>query len=87
MGDTPASLWFSAFSAEKKRQLAVDQSKAVLRRGSVELDRIVGLVRDHYDTPYAVISIIDKRSQALLAQRGLDIDETPRSTAFCAVTI
>lgn len=56
-------------------------------QGSDELGRIVDLLRDHYGTRYAAISIIDRRSQILLAQRGLDIDETPRSTAFCAVTI
>jgi GAF domain-containing protein len=81
------SSWFDAFSAEKTRQLAVDRSRAVSMRGSTELARIVDVVRDHYHRPYAAISIIDKRSQILLAERGLGIAETARSTAFCAVTI
>lgn len=81
------SSWFDAFSNEKTRQLAVDRSRALTMRGSEELERIVEVVRDYYGTPYAAISIIDKRSQILLAQRGLGIEDTPRSTAFCAVTI
>jgi len=79
--------WFDIFSTEKKRQLAVDQSGALAMRGSEELERIVDVVRDYYRTQYAAISIIDKRVQTLLAQRGLGVTETPRSTAFCAVTI
>lgn len=79
--------WLESFSKEKRRQLAVDQTRAASMRGSEELGRIVDFVREHYGTRYAAISIIDKRSQILLAQRGLDVDETPRSSAFCAVTI
>ena len=79
--------WFQAFSAEKKRQGAVDRSRVVSLRGSSELLRIVDEVRDHYRTPFAAISIIDRRSQLLLAERGLGYAETARSTAFCAVTI
>ncbi len=56
-------------------------------RGSEELERIVDVVRNYYRTQYAAISIIDKRMQTLLAQRGLGVTGTPRSTAFCAVTI
>jgi GAF domain-containing protein len=80
-------LWFDAFSAEKRRQSAVDRSRALSMRGSEELGRIVDAVRDHYGTKYAAISIIDRRSQILLAQRGMEVDQTPRSAAFCAVTI
>ena len=87
MHEPRVSSWFDAFSAEKTRQLAVDRSRAVTLRGSTELTRIVDVVRDHYRRPYAAISIIDKRSQLLLAERGLGITETARSTAFCAVTI
>jgi GAF domain-containing protein len=79
--------WLESFSKEKRRQLAVDQSRAASMRGSEELGRIVDFVRDHYGTRYAAISIIDRRSQVLLAQRGFEADETPRDTAFCAVTI
>jgi GAF domain-containing protein len=81
------SSWFDIFSNEKRRQLAVDQSGALAMRGSEELGRIVDVVRDYYRTQYAAISIIDKRVQTLLAQRGLGVTETPRSTAFCAVTV
>lgn len=79
--------WLDVFSNEKKRQLAVDQSRALEMRGSEELERIVDVVRDYYRTQYAAISIIDKRMQTLLAERGLGVTETPRNTAFCAVTV
>jgi GAF domain-containing protein len=81
------SSWYDVFSAEKRRQIAVDQSSALSMRGSEELGRIVDVVRDHYRTQYAAISIIDRRSQVLIAKRGMEIEETPRSAAFCAVTI
>ncbi|WP_150131795.1 GAF domain-containing protein [Sphingomonas carotinifaciens] len=87
MSDPYVSSWLNAFSAEKRRQLAVDHSGVLAMRGSKELDRIVDIVRDHYQTAYAAISIIDRRSQILLAERGLGVEETPRSTAFCATTI
>ena len=87
MHEPRVNSWFDAFSAEQQRQLAVDRSRAASLRGSPELARIVDVVRDHYRMPYAAISIIDKRSQLLLAERGVGIAETARSTAFCAVTI
>ena len=87
MYGTHVRSWFDVFANEKKRQLAVDRGRVLAMRGSEELGRIVDVVRDYYRTPYAAISIIDRRSQILLAQRGLEMAETPRSTAFCAVTI
>ncbi len=87
MDGTHVSSWFDAFANEKKRQLAVDQSGALALRGSDELGRIVDVVHSYYRTPYVAISIIDRRSQLILSQRGLGIEETPRNTAFCSITI
>ena len=79
--------WMTAFDKERKRQGAVDQSGALGLQGDPELKRIVDLAAHHYHTPFAALSIIDRRAQVLLAQRGLPVSETERESAFCAVAI
>lgn len=87
MVNTQVRSWFGAFSRERQRQTAVDQSGALAMKEDGDLDFIVALIHDHYRTRYAAISIIDRHSQIILVQRGLDIDTALRRTTFCAVTI
>jgi diguanylate cyclase (GGDEF)-like protein/PAS domain S-box-containing protein len=67
---------------------------AALRRYNVldsvpeeAFDRIVRIVRDVFDVPTAVVSLVDADRQWFKARVGLDAAETPRDIAFCAHAI
>jgi GAF domain-containing protein len=81
------SSWLQAFERERARQDALDRSGAHGLQNDNDLQRIVDLTASHYGTRYAAVSVIDRRRQILLAQFGMNILETPRETAFCAITI
>ena len=52
-----------------------------------EFDDIVRRAAERFDTPIALMSLVDANRQWFKAKVGLDIDETPRSVAFCAYSI
>lgn len=49
-----------------------------------ELAQIAGFAAKLCQTPIALVSIVEERRQRFLAGLGLDVDETPRETSFCA---
>lgn len=54
-----------------------------LRDGDA-LKRITDFAAALCDVPVGLVSIVEERRQTFLARTGLDIDETPRETSFCA---
>lgn len=54
---------------------------------NVPFERIVELVRDVIDVPMAAVTLIDRDTQWLKAERGLDACSTLRRDAFCNYTI
>ena len=50
-------------------------------------ERITRLVREFFEVPIALITLIDKERQWFKSSQGLDVPETPRSTSFCSYTI
>ena len=52
-----------------------------------EFDDIVRRAAERFDTPIALMSLVDADRQWFKAKVGLDVDETPRSIAFCAYAI
>ncbi|MEG3145149.1 GAF domain-containing protein [Sphingomonas sp. RT2P30] len=52
-----------------------------------EFDAIVRAAADALDAPIALISLIDENRQWFKARVGLDLQESPRSIAFCAHAI
>ena len=50
-------------------------------------DRILTLARSLYQTPIAVISLVEADRQWFLSRQGLTVRETPREQAFCSHTI
>ncbi|MXP10388.1 GAF domain-containing protein [Pseudoblastomonas halimionae] len=52
-----------------------------------EFDDIVRRAAERFDTPIALMSLVDADRQWFKAKVGLDVEETPRSVAFCAYTI
>ena len=68
---------------EPLRQEAVERSGIRERKGDPQLRAIVEAAAREYEVRIAVISIIDGKRQWFAAQRGLQVDETPRAHAFC----
>ena len=50
-------------------------------------DRITKVVEMALKCPITAISLVDVERQWFKSQRGLDVNETPRSMSFCAHTI
>jgi diguanylate cyclase (GGDEF)-like protein len=51
------------------------------------LDQICRLAADIFNTPVAVVSLLDKDEQVFAARCGLDYERTPREVSFCAWTV
>jgi len=52
--------------------------------GDEELQRTVDFAAHLCDAPIALISLVEDERQRFLARTGIDVDETPRPTSFCA---
>ncbi|MCC2615316.1 GAF domain-containing protein [Aestuariibacter halophilus] len=50
-------------------------------------DQLTQRASDYFQTPMAVISLIDKERQWFLSKLGIEGTQTPRDEAFCAHTI
>lgn len=65
------------------RQQALDRLQAVGTVKEKPFERIVDLVKTTLDVPICAVSLIDHDRQWFRASRGLGVDQTPRSVAFC----
>jgi diguanylate cyclase (GGDEF)-like protein/PAS domain S-box-containing protein len=52
-----------------------------------EFDRVVELARTIFNTPIALVTLVDQERQWFKACYGLDIQQTDRNVAFCDYTI
>ena len=52
--------------------------------GDAELQRTVEFAAKLCDAPIAFVSLVEEERQRFIARTGVDADETPRSTSFCA---
>jgi diguanylate cyclase (GGDEF)-like protein/PAS domain S-box-containing protein len=55
-----------------------------LQAGDPELDRLTRLATRLFNTPMALISVVEQERQVLVSRFGLDATETPREVSFCA---
>jgi PAS domain S-box-containing protein len=74
--------------ANESERLAALRGLGVLDAPSVPgFDAICQLARDHFDTPIALLTLIDSDTQILKGRCGLDLSSTPRNVAFCSHAI
>lgn len=53
-------------------------------RNSGALDDLAGFAAELCGTPVALVSVVEEEIQQFLATVGIDVDQTPRDTSFCA---
>ena len=74
--------------ADEEQRLRALRRFAVLDTPSdPHFDRIVELASQVIGVPIALISLVDQDRQWFLARHGLEVQETPRTMAFCAHAI
>ncbi|WP_434362541.1 EAL domain-containing protein [Parasalinivibrio latis] len=72
---------------EAKRLQALHALR-ILDTGTEErFNRIVRLVRNLFDVPIVLISLVDSNRQWFKACVGLDVEETPRGISFCGYAV
>ncbi|MDO9487860.1 MAG: GAF domain-containing protein, partial [Sphingomonadaceae bacterium] len=74
-------------AGEAARQTAVDRLDLSRIGRSASLQAMVHQAAEIIGTPIAAISIIDRDRQWFVADKGLDVGETPRAVSFCAHAI
>ena len=72
---------------EATRQAALDSLKILDTAPEERFDRITRLAKQLFGVETAAITLIDHDRQWFKSKIGLEYDETPRSDAFCDVTI
>ncbi|EUB87715.1 sensor domain-containing phosphodiesterase [Pseudomonas sp. GM30] len=50
-------------------------------------DKIVSMTAEFFDAPISLITIVERHRQWFRARVGIDVNETPRETSFCAYSI
>jgi PAS domain-containing protein len=69
---------------DEASRLAALRAYNILDTGGEEaFDRIVELAAAMFDTPIALVSLVDEDRQWFKAKLGIEATETPRSWAFC----
>lgn len=69
---------------EDARAAAIAELGIEGHRDSAALERIVAFAAALCDVPTSLVSIVEARRQTFIARTGLDAEETPRETSFCA---
>ena len=72
---------------ETARIIAVDRFKAFDFDLNLNIDGILKLAADIYETPVAFLTLIDDQDQWFKAKRGFEVFRMPRATSFCTHTI
>lgn len=69
---------------EGARARAIAEHAMERLRGDDALRRITDFAAALCEVPVGLVSIVEEHRQTFLARTGLDVDETPRETSFCA---
>ena len=74
-------------SDEALRQQSLDDQVLADTPAENYLDTLVRVAREVFSVKTVLISLIDHNRQWFKSRIGLDLDETPRTTSFCAHAI
>ena len=72
---------------EAARLAALEQTHLMFSPAEERFDRVARLAAHVFDTPMALITLVDGTRQWFKASYGVDLRETPREVAFCAHAI
>lgn len=72
---------------EKNRLAALRALKVLDTTADPDIDVVTRLAADRFDTPIALVSLVDDDRQWFKSRYGLEATETLRSDSFCAHTI
>ena len=72
---------------EEERLRALRRFAVLDTAADPHFDRIVALASQVLGVPIALVSLVDRDRQWFLARHGVDVQETPRTMAFCAHAI
>lgn len=76
------------YPVEEKKRLAVLHSLGLLDSApDPAFDRVTRLASKLLDVPISLVSLLDAERQWFKSRVGLEVEQTPRSQAFCAYTI
>jgi GAF domain-containing protein len=74
-------------SLEFRRIQALHEMGLLTSADLPELDEICRRAREHFRVATALVTLIDRDRQVIKAREGSELEETPRSWAFCDYTI
>jgi PAS domain S-box-containing protein len=69
---------------ESRRMAVLDSYDLDSLRNSAALRQITDFAAALCDTPVALVSLVEETRQTFISRTGVDVDETPRHTSFCA---
>ncbi len=74
-------------SAEEARLRALHELGILDSPPDDRFDRLTRLARRLFDTPIALVSLVDSDRQWFKSKNGLDLSQTPRAASFCSHAI
>jgi PAS domain S-box-containing protein len=80
VADTPAP----ASTSKADRAAVIRAYDLAGYRDSGQLDDLAAFASELCGTPIALVSVVEEETQQFLATIGIDADQTPRDTSFCA---
>jgi PAS domain S-box-containing protein len=69
---------------ERARAAVIASYELETLRHTAALTQITDFAAALCNTPVALVSLVEETRQTFLARSGIDLDETPRETSFCA---
>jgi PAS domain S-box-containing protein len=73
--------------SETVRVNAVKQFENYDLQLDTELQELISMASEICDTPIALITLLDEKTQWIKVRKGVDVESTPRSISFCTHTI
>lgn len=74
-------------SLEKRRLAALERLGILDTPPEERFERLTRIARQYYQVKTALFSVIDSERQWFKSRQGLDVEQTPRSVAFCDYAI